>query len=429
VLNPLRKVHYAWIVAAVTFGTLMMAGGIRSSAGIFVVPVETEFHWSRALISFAVGVNLFVYGLIGPFAAALMERFGVRRTVLTALAMIATGAGATPLMREPWHLVLLWGFVVGGGTGVTANVFAVTIATRWFTARRGFVVGLLTSGAAAGQLLFLPALAALAATFGWRWVALSQAAIALTLLPLVGLLMRDKPEDIGLTPYGGGAPQAATRAAGNPVREALASLAAGLRSRDFWLIGGSYLICGATTNGLIGTHLIPACIDNGVSEVTGGLLLGAMAIFNFVGSTGSGWLSDRFDSRVLLGVYFSLRGLSLLYLPFAFDSFYGLSTFAAFYGLDWLATVPPTIRLTADAFGKEKTGMMFGWMSAIHQLGGALAAYAAGALRLDLGSYLQAFMLAGALCFVSAAMVMFIGAGGRKLSLSLPRTSAQPARS
>ena len=412
------KPHYAWIVAAVTFATLLMAGGIRGSPGILVVPLETEFQWSRATISFAVGVNICMYGLIGPFAAALMESFGLRRTMLGALALIGTGVLITPAMHQSWQLVLLWGVVVGAGTGVTASVLAATVATRWFATQRGFVVGLLTSAAAAGQLVFLPLLAAITVTYGWRWMAFTLAAVAFALIPLVALLMRDRPEDLGLTPYGSKAAigeQRTKPAIGNPMRTAFNALGTGLRSRDFWLIGGSLFICGASTNGLIGTHLIPACIDHGIPEVTGASLLAAMAAFNFIGATGSGWLSDRIDPRALLVAYYGLRGLSLVYLPFAFVSFYGMSIFAVFYGLDWIATIPPTIRITASSFGQERAAIMYGWLLVLHQIGGATAAFVAGALRADLGTYMQAFILSGTLCLLAAVMVLFIGSKPKTL--------------
>ena len=406
-----QRLHYAWIVAAVTFVTLLVAAGIRASAGILITPLENEFHWSRATISFAIGANIFLYGLIGPFAAAMMASFGVRRTMLAALAAIGTGVAATPLMQQSWQLVVLWGLVVGSGTGVTANVLAATVASRWFAAQRGMVIGVLTSAAAAGQLLFLPVLAGVASTYGWRIMALVVAGVALTLLMPVAILMRDRPEDVGLAPYGDEFGVKTTPpAVGNPVGTAFKALGDGARSRNFWLLAGSYFICGASTSGLIGTHLIPACVDNGIADVAGASLLALMAIFNFIGTTGSGWLSDRVDNRVLLAVYYALRGLSLLYLPFSFVSFYGLSLFVVFYGLDWIATVPPTIRLTANTFGKDNVGIMFGWMSGSHQLGGALAAFLGGVLRMDLGTYLEAFMLAGLLCFIAAVMVMFIGA-------------------
>lgn len=405
------KLHYAWIVAAVTFVTLLVGGAIRASPALLIVPLENEFQWSRATISFAVGVNILLYGLIGPFAAAMMETFGVRRMMLGALATIGVGVALTPLMQQSWQLVVLWGLVVGSGTGVIANVLAATIAVRWFTARRGLVMGLLTSSAAAGQLLFLPFLAAVIAAYGWRPMSLVLAAIVLVLLFPVAKLMRERPQDVGLNSYGEapGTSVALPARAGNPVRVAFAALGTGLRSRDFWLLAGSFFVCGASTNGLIGTHLVAACSDKGMSEVAAASMLAMMAIFNFVGATGSGWLSDRMDNRVLLAIYYSLRGLSLLLLPFAFDSFYMLGLFTIFYGLDWIATVPPTVRLTANAFGKENTGLMFGWISASHQLGGAAAAYFAGVIRVDLGNYTQAFIISGVLCFVAAMLVMFIG--------------------
>jgi sugar phosphate permease len=421
-----RMPHYAWIVAAVTFATLLIAGGIRGSAGILVVPLETEFHWSRATISFAVSVNMLLYGLIGPFAAALMESIGLRRTMLGALAAVGIGVLITPAMQQSWQLVMLWGVVVGTGTGVTANVLAATVATRWFAARRGLVVGLLTSAAAAGQLIFMPLLATITVTYGWRWMAFTVAALAFALAPLVAMLMRDRPEDVGLSPYGEIAEPRVLQAkpmAVNPVTAGFDILGVGLRSRDFWLLGGSLFLCGATTNGLIGTHLIPACIDHGIPEVTGASLLAGMAVFNFVGATGSGWLSDRIDPRILLVAYYGLRGLSLAYLPFAFDNFYGLSMFAVFYGLDWIATIPATIRLTAGRFGTQGTGIMFGWLMVIHQIGGATAAFVAGMLRMDLGSYLEAFILSGLLCLIAAVMVLFV-AGGPKA----PRALVTPMR-
>ena len=405
------KLHYAWIVAAVTFVTLLVGGAIRASPGLLIVPLESEFQWSRATISFAVGVNILLYGLIGPFAAAMMESFGVRRMMMGALGLIGTGVAITPLMQQSWQLVALWGLIVGTGAGFIANVLAATIAARWFTTGRGLVMGLLTSSTAAGQLLFLPLFASIIANYGWRAMALSIAGIVLFLLLPVGMLMRERPRDVGLSPYGEapGTPQPALAKPGNPVHVAFASLRNAMRMRDFWLLAGSFFVCGASTNGLIGTHLVAACSDKGISEVAAAGMLGTMAIFNFVGATGSGWLSDRMDNRVLLAIYYSLRGLSLLLLPFAFDSFYMLGLFIMFYGLDWIATVPPTVRLTSNAFGKDNTGIMFGWISAVHALGGAAAAYLGGVIRVDMGNYTAAFLISGGLCFLAAMLVMGVG--------------------
>jgi sugar phosphate permease len=340
----------------------------------------------------------------------------VRRTMVSALSLLAIGVALTTFMRESWQLVLLWGVVVGVGAGVIANVLGAVVAARWFTARRGLVIGLLTGSAAAGQLIFLPTFAAVTAHFGWRTTVLTVAVVALIVIPLVALLMRERPQDVGLAPYGetGGPKPAAAPASGNPFWLALRTLADAARTRAFWLLAGSFFCCGASTNGLIGTHLIPACLDNGIPEVTSAGLLAAMGMFNMIGTTGSGWLSDRVDNRVLLAVYYSLRGLSLIYLPFSFVSFYGLGLFAVFYGLDWIATVPPTVRLIVTSFGKEKSGIVYGWIFAAHQVGASAAAYFAGLMRADLGSYLQAFILSGLICLAAAVMVMFIGVDWRR---------------
>jgi len=408
-----EKLHYAWVVAGVTFLTLLVAAGLRATPSVLIVPLESEFGWSRSTISFAIGVNIFLYGLIGPFAAAVMDRFGLRRTMLGALVCMAAGVVLTPLMNRPWQLVVLWGVIVGTGSGATALVLGATVVTRWFATRRGLVVGILTASTATGQLIFLPALASLAQNYGWRAVSLTVTAAASALLPLVALLMRDRPEDIGLRRYGAPADEKpALPMRGNPVATALFALRDGLGSRDFWLLAGSFFICGASTNGLIGTHLIAACLDHGVSQVAGAGLLAAMGVFDLVGTTLSGWLSDRWSNRGLLAWYYGLRGLSLIYLPFSFDiSFYGLSLFAVFYGLDWIATVPPTVRLAAKCFGPERGPIMFGWIGAAHQLGAALVAFIAGVLRVTFGTYLEAFMLSGLLCLIAALMVLFIGSG------------------
>lgn len=410
---PSRRLHYAWIVAAIVFLTLLVGAGTRSAPGILIVPLEQEFGWSRATISFAVAVNIFLYGMTGPFAAAIMDRFGIRRTIMGALALIAVGVALTSFMTEIWQLILLWGFVVGGGTGFVALVMATMISTRWFVARRGLVMGVLTASTATGQLVFLPAFAKLAESEGWRSVSLTLAVIAAAMIVPVGLLLRDRPSDVGLEPYGAvpGEPLPAAFS-GNPLKRALAALAHGVRTRDFWLLGGSFFICGCSTNGLIGTHLIPACIDHGIPEVAAAGLLAAMGIFDFFGTTGSGWLSDRFDSRKLLFWYYGLRGLSLLYLPYSFDfTFYGLSLFAVFYGLDWIATVPPTVKLAARSFGDENVGIYFGWIGAMHQIGAASAAWIAGIIRVDFGDYFLAFTLAGFLCLAAAVMSLLVGRG------------------
>jgi sugar phosphate permease len=414
---PAGSLHYAWIVVAVTFAVLLITAGVRAAPGVLIVPFEEEFHWSRATISFAVGVNLLLYGLVGPFAAALMDRWGVRRTMTAALALTAAGVALTPLMRQSWQLVLLWGVVTGTSCGLVGNFLAAYVAARWFRVRQGLVIGVLTAANAAGQLMFLPTMAALATHAGWRFMSLALAGVVVAFVPLAALLMRSRPEDIGLAPYGDDrGPRAAPAPPGNPLAAAFRALGDGARSRDFWLIAGSYFICGASTNGLIATHLIPACVDHGLAEVTGAGLLAATGVFAFVGGTLSGWLSDRWDNRALLAWYYGLRGLSLLYLPFAFDmSVYGLTLFSVFYGLDWIASVPPTVRLLTRVVGTEKAAIMVAWITVIHQVGGAAAAYLGGLLRISFGTYLEAFLFAGLLCLLAAAMALMIGYGGRGL--------------
>ena len=415
-MRSTTKLHYAWIVAAVTFVVGLLTAGVRAAPGVLIVPLEQEFDWSRATISFAVGVNLLLYGLVGPFAAALMDRFGVRRTMTIALAVTSAAVALSPALHQAWQLILLWGVVVGAGTGVIGAFLSAYIAARWFRRRQGLVVGVLTAANAAGQLVFLPSLAELVTHYGWRVMSLALAATVVVFVPLVAILMRNRPQDLGLTPYGAeGQPEIVTRPQGNPVMVAFRALGSGASKRDFWLIAGGYFVCGATTNGLIGTHLIPACVDHGLSEVAGAGLLAATGVFSFVGGTVSGWLSDRCDNRVLLAWYYGLRGVALMYLPFAFGtSIYGLPLFAVFYGLDWIASVPPTVRLLNRVVGTEKTGIMVAWITVIHQMGGALAAYLGGVSRGVFGTYLEAFMFAGLLLIGAAFMVLFIGAGGRE---------------
>jgi sugar phosphate permease len=407
------RLHYAWIIVAITFAAVVVTAGVRATPSVLIVPLENEFHWSRATISFAVGVNLLLYGMVGPFAAAVMDRFGTRWTMILALAATAVAVALTPAMHEPWQLVLLWGVIVGLSTGFIGGYLAAFIAARWFREREGLVVGLLTAANAAGQLVFLPTMAQLVIAAGWRIMSLVLVVIIVAFLPLLALFMRDRPEDVGLTRYGENrraSPSAPP--VGNPVAAAFRALATGVRSRDFWLIAGGYFMCGATTNGLIGTHLIAACVDHGLSEVAGAGLLATTGVFALIGGTIAGWLSDRWDNRLLLFAYYGLRGLSLIYLPFAFDMpFYGLSVFSIVYGLDWIASAPPTVRLLSGVVGPERIGIMVAWITVIHQIGSASSAYIAGILRLDFGTYFEAFILSGTLLIGAAIMVLFIGAG------------------
>jgi predicted MFS family arabinose efflux permease len=404
------RIHYAWIVVAVIFLTLLAGAGVRATPSVMIVPMEESFGWSRATISAAIAVNILLYGLMGPFAAALMQRIGIRRTVMLALALLATTIAASTLITQPWHLLLTWGLLVGTGTGVVAIVLGATVVSRWFAQRRGLAMGILTASTATGQLVFLPGLAAIAESSGWRPVALVVAAATAAIIPIIALLLPERPRDLGLPLYGADEIEpAATGPQINPIVAALSTLKRASASRDFWLLFASFFVCGLSTNGLIGTHLIAACFDHGIPEVRAAGLLAMMGIFDLIGTTASGWLSDRYDSRWLLFWYYGLRGLSLIYLPYSDYSFYGLSLFAVFYGLDWIATVPPTVRLTNDIFGRQDAPVIFGWIVAGHQMGAAVAASGAGALRTALDGYFEAFLIAGVICALTALLVLMIG--------------------
>ena len=409
-----HRVHYAWIVAAVTFLVLLVSAGIRATPGVLMVPLESEFGWSSAAISFAIAINLILFGLIGPFAAGLMERWGLRPVVAGAMLLLAIATAVSSLMQSQGQLILLWGFCVGTGTGFTAIVLAAVVANRWFERYRGLVLGLLTASNATGQLLFLPVLARLLEIYGWRSVSLFIAGCAWLMALVVLALMRNRPSDLGLLRFGepladspvGTIPAAASPAA--PPLRPLKALAVARRSPAFWVLAGTFFICGASTNGLIGTHLIPACNDYGIPEVRAAGLLAMMGIFDIAGTTVSGWLTDRYSSRHLLFAYYALRGLSLLLLPYSLQQGGSeLRWFAVFYGLDWVATVPPTVRLTADLFGRQNAGVIFGWIAAAHQLGAALAAFGSGAIRTVEGDYRPAFLISGFICFLAGLSFLF----------------------
>jgi sugar phosphate permease len=406
-----RNIHYAWAMVAVTFLTALIAAGTVGAPGVFIVPLQKEFGWSTAEISSALSIRFILFGLMAPFAAALMNRYGLRNVALSAQLIVVSGLVASLAMSKVWHLVLLWGVVIGIGTGMTALVLGATIAARWFVARRGLVVGILTASVATGQLVFLPLLASLTDAYGWR-VALTLVCVMLVVSALgVLLIMRDRPSDVGLRPYGdeGTEPLPAPPPNTTPIMAAaLGALRDASKSSVFWILFATFFICGASTNGLVQVHLIPMCLDFGIPQVQAASLLAVMGIFDFVGTIASGWLSDRYDNRWLLFWYYGLRGLSLLFLPFSDFTLYGLSLFAMFYGLDWIATVPPTVRLTTQRFGAERANLVFGWIFAGHQLGAGVAAFGAGLSRTVLQSYLPAFFVAGALCVVAALIVLAI---------------------
>jgi MFS family permease len=398
-------------MVGVTFFTALVTAGAVGAPGVFIVPLQREFGWSTAEISSALSIRFILFGLMAPFAAALMNRYGLRNVALSALLIVASALMASLAMTKVWHLLLLWGVVIGIGTGMTALVLGATVAARWFNARRGLVVGILTASVATGQLVFLPMLASVTERMGWR-VALSIVCAMLGVAAFAVLMvMRDRPSDVGLRPFGdqGTEPLPAPPPNNAPIMAAaLGTLRDAAQTRAFWVLFATFFICGASTNGLIQVHLIPMCLDFGIPQVQAASLLAAMGIFDFFGTIASGWLSDRYDNRWLLFWYYGLRGLSLLMLPFTDFSFYGLSLFAMFYGLDWIATVPPTVRLTAQRFGAERANLVFGWIFAGHQIGAAFAAFGAGLSRTVLATYLPAFFFAGALCVVASLIVLSI---------------------
>lgn len=404
VLRAPGRLHWAWVVAAVSFVAILGAAAFRSVPGVMMNPLHQEFGWSHGTVGVAMAVNMTLYGVTAPFAAALMDRFGVRPVLSGALLLIASGSALSVVMTASWQLVLLWGVLVGIGTGAISMGFVATVATRWFEARRGLVTGVLTAASATGQLIFLPVVAEVTTRHGWRWASLIVAAAALAVVPLVAVFMRNHPRDLGLTAYGADTDTGAEVATGT-FRAAFDGLLIGLRSRPFWLLAASFAICGMTTNGLIGTHFIPAANDHGMPTTLAAGLLATIGILDVAGTVFSGWLTDRVDPRLLLCVYYAGRGISLLLLPSLLSpqAEPGTWVFIIFYGLDWVATVPPTIVLCRDFFG-SRSPVVFGWVFASHQLGAAVAAAGAGWIRDLQGTYDLAFYLAAGLCFGAAML-------------------------
>ncbi|MFO1150555.1 MAG: MFS transporter [Alsobacter sp.] len=406
-----RDVHYGWVVVGVTFLVMLATAGAMGAPGVLIEPLQKEFGWSNADISAAMALRLALFGLMAPFAAAFLNRFGVRPVALTALGLIIAGILGSLVMTQLWQLVLLWGVVIGVGTGMTALVLGATIATRWFSERRGLVVGLLTASNATGQLVFLPLLASLTTSLGWRVALATVVTVLLAAAALMALFMRDRPADVGLPPYGEQAivpaPQQQHGLAALLLTP-LATLRQAAATPIFWVLFLTFYVCGLSTNGLIQTHWITLCGDYGVAPVGAAGMLAVIGVFDLIGTVLSGWLSDRYDNRWLLFWYYGLRGLSLIYLPSSDFSLVSLSIFAVFYGLDWVATVPPTVQLTAQRFGREKANLVFGWVFTGHQLGAATAAFGAGFARTDFATYLPALYVAGFACLGAAFLVLSV---------------------
>jgi predicted MFS family arabinose efflux permease len=403
-----RRVHPAWLAAGVALVALVGAAGFRATPSVMLHPLNEEFGWPLATISAAVSVNLILYGLTAPFAAALMENFGVRKVTTGALLLVSAGSGLTVLMRSSFELILLWGVLVGLGTGSMALAFVATVTGRWFVKRRGLVTGVLTAAGAAGQLVFLPVLASITENHGWRTASLIVSGAALMVVPLVLLWLRDYPADVGARPYGADADPEPPQTNGSAARRATGALRTAAKTRAFWLLAGGFAICGATTNGLVGTHFIPAAHDHGMAPTAAASLLALVGLFDIVGTIASGWLTDRVDSRILLGVYYAGRGLSLLILPTLFDAAAApMVVFIIFYGLDWVATVPPTVALCREYYGAAGP-VVFGWVFASHQFGAAVAATAAGLVRDRLGEYTLAWYVAGGLAMLGAVLSLML---------------------
>ena len=404
-----KKIHPAWTALVVTFLTLMATAGFRSAPSVLIVPLEDAFGWSRAQVSTAIAINVLIYGLIAPFAAALMERFTVRKVVMAALTFVAISAGSTVFISQAWHLWLLWGVCVGVGTGSMALVFAATVANRWFIKNKGIVVGALTAASATGQLIFLPLLSHFAVTYGWKSVSITIAIASFAVVPLIYFFLKESPAAVGTTPYG--APddwQPLEKSDLSAYRLAVDTISKAKSNRDFRILFFTFFVCGLSTNGLIGTHFIPAAHDHGMPATTAAGLLAVVGIFDFVGTILSGYLTDKVDSVILLVFYYGLRGLALLTVPFVLGPSVELPLlfFVVFYGLDWIATVPPTVELCRKHFGLQKSPMIYGWVFASHMVGAAIAAWFAGSIRHMQGSYFIAWITAAALCLVAAMTVL-----------------------
>jgi MFS family permease len=395
-----RGFFYGWVVAGVVFVAGLTSAGVRSAAAIFIVPLEAEFGWNRAAIAAAVSINLLLFGVAAPISGRLVDRIGPRYVMMGAIVIWGTGVALTPFMKDIWQLYVLWGVLVGLGTGAGGSVISATVSARWFVARRGLIVGLLGTATSTGQLIFIPILMAMVVNLGWRAGAMLMVAVGAFVFTAIVLLMRNDPKEVGQEPYGAETitPTQAAQEAQPPI-----SIRDAMRAPEFWLLAGAFFTCGGSSNGLIGTHLIPHSLDHGIPEVTAAATVAVMGGLNVVGTVGSGWLTDRYDPRRLLALYYAGRGLSLFILPFVTD-FTGLMIFAIGFGLDWFATVPPTVALTTRRFGRRSVGTIYGWTFLAHQMGAAVMAVGAGAMRVTFGDYSLAFVAGGILALVGAGM-------------------------
>ncbi len=403
--------HYAFVVAAVTFAVILVTAGVRAAPGALILPLQGEYAWSRGSISLAVALSILAYGLGAPIAGGLIDRFGPRRLAVSGCILIAAGLLPMLWMTQEWQLFLFWGVVVGIGTGAVGGVLGATVAARWFRSQRGLVIGLFAAASSMGQLIFLPSLVAVISTSGWRSAIAAMAVAVLVAAVPALILLRDRPADVGLQPYGDDGSAAAAEAELADAASG-ATLRQATRTRDFWLLAASFFVCGYTSNGLIGTHLIPHAVEHGFSPATAASAVGLMGMMNVIGTLASGWLTDRYDNRKLLAAYYTFRALSIAFLPVIL-AIPELFLFAIVYGLDWIATVPPTVNLTTRLYGRAHLGTIYGWIFFSHMVGAALAAFLGGVVHDALGDYSSMFLSAGLLGFIAAAMALRISVTGR----------------
>jgi MFS family permease len=393
-------------VLGATTVILLAGSGVRSSFGIFIKPMEAEFGWDRVALSVVASLSLFLYGAMGPIVGRLADRWGPRGVLVAAVILLGTGAIGSSAIASLWQLYLTAGIITALGAGGAAMSVAASLATRWFDTRRGLVLGIAGGGMAAGQLLIIPLTMTLTLTWGWRTGFLVLGiGFLLLILPLAFAVLRNDPQDLGLTPYGAAAgfmpATTEQRAAGRT------GITQAVRSTAFWLLAGSFFVCGYTTSGLVLTHLIPYASEHGFHATQAATALGLMGALNIVGTVGSGWICDRVGAKIPLAGYYLLRGLSLVFLPFV-GTVPGLFAFAAIYGLNYISTVPATTALTAKLFGRYSVGELSGWIFFSHQVGAAIGSVVGGLLYTRFGNYTIAFHSAAALAFVATAMVLAI---------------------
>ncbi|MEH6949660.1 MFS transporter [Bacillus sp. JJ634] len=408
----MKRIHYSWFILAVTFFSIIVAGIVMSSSGVFIDPFEKEFGWDRSVIALAFAISMFLFGISGPFMAALLNVIGLKKMMIVSMTTLLTGIILTFIMNQSWQMIIIWGLIIGLGSSLFLTVLSPYVANHWFEKRRGLAVGILTASTATGQLILLPVLAAIIDQYSWRWAIGLIMILSFTMLIIIFLFMKNTPKDIGILPYGleEEIQESHEGQKENPIVTAFNGLFEAVKVKEFWLLSGSFFICGLSTSGLIGTHFVSYCMSFGVPLVTAASFLSFMGVFNLVGTTLSGWLSDRFDNRWLLFWYYGLRGASLVLLPYALNegSTTMLVIFTVFYGLDWIATVPPTIGISRQIFGTNKSGIIYGWIYASHQAGAAVAAYGGGLIYKFFNTYTWAFFLAGVFCLLASLFVIII---------------------